>query len=179
MKFSFSIYPFFTLFLITSQLFSQVDLDINFDQISRATKNSLRYNDPKAKNQFSLIDLPMPNGEVVEFALTHSPLAKADSPLYEGPAGQTYNIHAPYKSGYNGSFVYYDNGIHATLNTPDGLLFIERTDINSEKTLHTYTYFKDTEGFIHNPHDAIKSHLDIDELTEKHSHGESSKLSMV
>ena len=118
-----------------------------------------------------IISLPMPSGAEIDFFVTHAPLTTDKSPLYSTSAGSTYNLNAVEAAGYSGTMVAYSDGIHATLNTPQGLLFIKRTN---QVNKHEYIYFKDTDGFPHSPDDAVRPNaLPTDEsIDHRHSIGE-------
>lgn len=145
------------------------ELTLDIPNIKKTIKDVPRKGASNAQNVFLIISLPMPSGETIDFFLTHSPLVNERSPLYKTAAGQTYNLNAVETPGYSGTMVAYENGIHATLNTPDGLLFIRRT---TEELIHEYVYFKDTKGFPHDPSDAVR--LDMmpqDPALQEHRHG--------
>ncbi len=117
---------------------------------------------------FLIITLPMPDGAEIDFFVTHAPMTNEKSPLYTTIAGNTYNLNAVDVAGYSGTMVVYADGIHATLNTPQGLLFIRRT---AEVNKHEYIYFKDTNGFPHSPDDAKRlDNYEQDQTVIEHRH---------
>jgi len=159
-------------FLIYCPLFGQGDngalLDLDLKNIQETIQQVPEKGSNSFTSTFLILTLPMPDGTEIDFFVTHAPMVDQKNPLYNTTAANTYNLNSVEVAGYSGTMVMYPNGIHATLHTPQGLMFIKRTN---ELNKHEYVYFKDTEGFPHSPDDAKRlDNYEQDNSVLEHRH---------